>query len=762
MSTTCSGPATTGPATCWATPPCSRAMVDVEEAWLAALVGGRHRARTAAAADLDRPGRRRRRSPRWPRPPRPAATRSSRWSRCCATGSRRRSPTPPRWLHRGLTSQDVLDTALVLLRCATPPNACRDELDAPGRRARRPRPAAPRRRRWSARTLTQHAVPITFGLKAAGLAAPACSTPRDDRRRPALAGPARRRGRHPGRAPVELAVRTGAGEPVRALTCGRRHRARSAWTPRPRGTPRAHAVTRVGDALVRVHRRVGPDRQRRADPVPARDRRAARSRPARAGRLLDDAAQGQPGARRRWSAAPRWPRPRSAAQLHLAPPRRSTSAPTAAWHAEWAALRTLLGRRTVVAAAQTTELLAGLQVDTDRMRRHPRRRGRATSTPSSAALAELRPGPTRTPTRRPTSARPDALVDAVLARAARACGRKESRDPRADHRRPLDRTPADRADCRCWCSGRRSARRPRRCGRRCAAALAGRLRRRRLGPARPRHTTAPCRRSRSRSPSLADGVLRRGRPTSRRGDPAAVRLRRRLRRRRGRPAAAARRAGSGSPRRPCCAPGRGSAPPRRGTSGSRQVRASGTPALVEARRSAGSAPASSTASPERGSALLHALADADDAGLRAGLRGARRRSTSATGSARDQAPRCSRSPAPHDVGHARRPDLREIADRRPGRPARRARRRRRTSPRPRRRRRSPGWSASTRTASRADRRSRRAPGMAVRREVLGDEHVDRATAAATDVTARLPGVHHRVRLGRDLDPARPRPARSGR
>ena len=35
------------------------------------------------------------------------------------------------------------------------------------------------------------------------------------------------------------------------------------------------------------------------------------------------------------------------------------------WHAEWATLRTL-ARRTVVAAAQTTELLAGLRVDTER------------------------------------------------------------------------------------------------------------------------------------------------------------------------------------------------------------------------------------------------------------------------------------------------------------------------------------------------------------------------------------------------------------
>ena len=49
-------------------------------------------------------------------------------------------------------------------------------------------------------------------------------------------------------------------------------------------------------------------------------------------------------------------------------------------------------------------------------------------------------------------------------------------------------------------------------------------------------------------------------------------------------------------------------------------------------------------------------------------------------------------------------------------------------------------------------------GMAVRREVLGDAHVDRAIAGTTDFTARLPGADHRLRLGQHLDPARPRPA----
>ena len=50
-------------------------------------------------------------------------------------------------------------------------------------------------------------------------------------------------------------------------------------------------------------------------------------------------------------------------------------------------------------------------------------------------------------------------------------------------------------------------------------------------------------------------------------------------------------------------------------------------------------------------------------------------------------------------------------------------------------------------------------GMRVRREVLGDEHVDRATAARRRARRRLPALHHRERVGLAVDPRRPpRPA----
>ena len=76
-----------------------------------------------------------------------------------------RERTGSEWVHRGLTSQDVLDTALVL--------CLRDALDAvlaDGERQARALAGLAREHRGSVmagRTLTQHAVPVTFGLKAA-------------------------------------------------------------------------------------------------------------------------------------------------------------------------------------------------------------------------------------------------------------------------------------------------------------------------------------------------------------------------------------------------------------------------------------------------------------------------------------------------------------------------------------------------------------------------------------------------------------------
>src|SRR4051812_44842295 len=69
------------------------------------------------------------------------------------------------WVHRGLTSQDVMDTALVLCARATTDlvlAALDRQVSALAALARRHRDDV-----MAGRTLTQHAVPVTFGLKAA-------------------------------------------------------------------------------------------------------------------------------------------------------------------------------------------------------------------------------------------------------------------------------------------------------------------------------------------------------------------------------------------------------------------------------------------------------------------------------------------------------------------------------------------------------------------------------------------------------------------
>ncbi|WP_374112996.1 3-carboxy-cis,cis-muconate cycloisomerase [Streptomyces sp. WAC 00631] len=79
---------------------------------------------------------------------------------------RKTAPGAAAHVHRGATSQDILDTATMLVAARTLPLILADlerAIDALGRLADRHR-ATP----MPGRTLTQHAVPITFGLKAAG------------------------------------------------------------------------------------------------------------------------------------------------------------------------------------------------------------------------------------------------------------------------------------------------------------------------------------------------------------------------------------------------------------------------------------------------------------------------------------------------------------------------------------------------------------------------------------------------------------------
>ena len=302
----------------------STAMVAVEAAWLDALVAAgiapaaaAGRPAPASSAPRDVAGARgRRRGRRQPG--------HRRWWRCCASGSRDRNPEAARWLHRGLTSQDVLDTALVLCAARRRRPRVRGELDA--RSARWPR--------WPTRTATTPMVGAdpdparrahTFGLKAAQWL----------HRRP-------RRARRPGarsRFPVQVGGAAGTLAAAVELAGDRA-------TPRRRAGLRAELAERLGLAAAppvahhRGDRHPARRRAGRAPPTPGaaspttcstlappRDRRARRGRAAGGSSTMPHKANPVLSVLVRRAALTD-----AAARRHPAPRRRrarSTSAPTA-------------------------------------------------------------------------------------------------------------------------------------------------------------------------------------------------------------------------------------------------------------------------------------------------------------------------------------------------------------------------------------------------------------------------------------------------
>jgi 3-carboxy-cis,cis-muconate cycloisomerase len=264
------------------------------------------------------------------------------------------------WLHRGLTSQDVVDSALML--CAREAlDTVRSDVD---RQAETLAVLADQHRDvvMAGRTLTQHAVPITFGLKAAQWLAGLLDA-RDQlagvRLSAQLAGAAGTLA-----ATVEAARIAEVAEPVKA--------ARSVATDAaailqlddalPWHTNRG-AVTRLADAFsaaTDAWGRIANDvlvlaRPEIAEVAEPPGRGGSSTMPHKANPVLSVLV------RRAALAAPTL-----AAQLHLAATQSVDERADGGWHVEWSALATL-ARRTVVAASQSTELLAGLQVDTQRM-----------------------------------------------------------------------------------------------------------------------------------------------------------------------------------------------------------------------------------------------------------------------------------------------------------------------------------------------------------------------------------------------------------
>jgi 3-carboxy-cis,cis-muconate cycloisomerase len=333
-----------------------RAMVAVEEAWLdalagtgiappaagkrdlQALVGGQHRewiARESEAAGN------------------PAAALVS----LLRGALRNEAPEAAQWLHRGLTSQDVVDTALMLCAGDAVTRArvsLREQIGLLAALAE-----AHRHTPMVARTLTQHAVPTTFGLKVAGWLTGVLDAYDD---LAAVVLPVQVGGAGGTMAAtVELAGHL--PDPIRAATDLTLEVATALGLApsTPWHTSRA-TVTRLGDAAARCTDAWGAI----ANDV------LTLSRPE-----IGELSEGRGGGS---STLPHKANPvlsvlvrraalttpQLAATLHLCAADSVDERASGGWHAEWAALRDLL-RRTVVAAEQCTELVSGLRVHADRM-----------------------------------------------------------------------------------------------------------------------------------------------------------------------------------------------------------------------------------------------------------------------------------------------------------------------------------------------------------------------------------------------------------
>ncbi|MGH3970711.1 MAG: lyase family protein [Mycobacterium sp.] len=273
----------------------------------------------------------------------------------------RAGPPVGRWIHRGLTSQDVLDTALML--------AVREAIDsltsqlAEQISALSALASAHRGTPMVARTLTQHAVPTTFGAKVAGWLNGVVDAASQ---LAALSSPVQIGGAGGTlAATTELATLSGAGGVEVSLRLVETTAAALGLDIRmPWHTARA-PVTLAADALVGCTDAWG---HIASDVVTlARPEIAELSEPATADRGKSSSMPGKRNPvlailiRRAAVAAPAL-----AATLHTAAALVHDERPDGAWHAEWDTLRTL-ARRAVVASSQCTELLAGLVVHPERM-----------------------------------------------------------------------------------------------------------------------------------------------------------------------------------------------------------------------------------------------------------------------------------------------------------------------------------------------------------------------------------------------------------
>jgi 3-carboxy-cis,cis-muconate cycloisomerase len=278
----------------------------------------------------------------------------------------RAAPAIAPWIHRGLTSQDVLDTALMLgVRAAVDDlvSELGQQISTLSALA-----AAHRATPMVARTLTQHAAPTTFGAKAAGWLDGVVDA---FERLGGLVTPIQIGGAAGTRAATtELATLLGeAADPSNASAVSDRMAQGAATTLGLRARPPWHTtrtpVTAAADAFVGctdAWGRIASDVVTMARPEigelsePADENRGgSSSMPHKRNPVLSILI------RRAAISAPQL-----AATLHTAAALANDERPDGPWHAEWDTLRTLT-RRTVVAGLQCGELLAGLEVHSARM-----------------------------------------------------------------------------------------------------------------------------------------------------------------------------------------------------------------------------------------------------------------------------------------------------------------------------------------------------------------------------------------------------------
>lgn len=262
------------------------------------------------------------------------------------------------WVHRGATSQDIVDTAaMVVARAATSRIVAalvHTEVSLRSlARSRRDEVAA-------ARTLTQHAVPTTIGLRAAGwLRSVERARARVDdvqHHLPAQLGGAA--------GTLASFVEIAGPEAAAALPAAFAHELGLAAPEAPWHTSR-WPVTELGDALVQAIDAVG----KIATDVATLSRTEI-------GELAEGAGGGSSAMPQKRnpaasvlirSAALR--APQLGATLHLASALAADERPDGAWHAEWPTLRELL-RLALGATAHAASLVAGLHVDTDAVARN--------------------------------------------------------------------------------------------------------------------------------------------------------------------------------------------------------------------------------------------------------------------------------------------------------------------------------------------------------------------------------------------------------